>query len=475
MTGRLRSPLVFWFTAWLAVSACTSTPQAEPEPSGARQGWYAVRGDGHVLIESRADERFLPASVQKLLVTAAAFHYLDDLGTPDTRLETRAALRERADGLPPDVILSGGGDPGLGAGPDCLDTCLETLARAVAETGLRETTDVIGDATRLPDEPFAPGWSWDDLQWYYGAPVSALSVNGNVLTLSVAPGDAPGAPARVAWAPGDGLLGLDNQLITGPAGSPDAVKIDRLPGRQTVSVSGTIALDRTSQTFWLATPDPALAAATRFRDMLAANGVSVGGGVRIETRRTGEPEMPGATVLARLDPQPLLATIKEVNVDSDNLGAELLLRHIAQAAGGEGAADGLSAIRAMLTEAGVQQGDIDLYDASGLSTLNRVTPRAIVTFLRWTIDQPWGRDWRATLPVAGQTGTLRRRFAGSPLDGKMIAKTGTLTGVNALAGFIPGKRGEVIVFAVLSNERPATAPSVLPGIDRTLVGLAARD
>ena len=475
MAGSRCARAAVWLATLLLVAACASAPDAAPVAVEARQGWYAQRGDGTVLAGARADERFLPASVQKLFVTAAAFHYLGDLDAPIAGLETTAGLRERSDGLPPDLVLSGGGDPGLGAGPGCTGTCLETLADAVVASGVTEISDVIGDATRLPDEPYAPGWSWDDLQWYYGAPVSALTVNGNSLTLSVAPAVRPGEPARVAWAPGDAMLGLDNQLVTVPAGTPDALTIDRPPGQSTVIVSGSIAQDRRPAAFRLAVPNPAQAAALRFADLLAARGVEVRGGVRSETRRPGEPAEPGAALVARLGPSSLIATVRAINEDSDNLGAELLLSQIARARGGERAADGLAAIRAMLAEAGIGDRDVDLYDASGLSTLNRLTPRTLATFLRWTMDQPWGADWRATLPVAGETGTLQRRFAGTPLAGKLAAKTGTLTGVNALAGFMPGRSGEVIVFAVLSNDRPSAAPSVLPEIDRTLVALAERN
>lgn len=460
------------FATLLLAAACTTAPVVAPEAAQARQGWYAERSDGHVRMSERADERFLPASVQKLFVTAAAFHYLGDLETPEAALETQAGLRARGDGLPPDLVLSGGGDPSLGAGPGCVETCLEMLADAIVSAGVTEITDVAGDATRLPDEPYARGWSWDDLQWYYGAPVSALTVNGNALTLSIAPGFAPGDAANVAWAPGDALLELDNRLVTSAPGVAATLAINRSPGQMTVTVSGTIPQDAPARSYRLAVADPALGAATRFVDLLRARGVTVHGGVRSETRRASDLPVQDLDIVARLAPQPLVEAVRAINEDSDNLGAELLLRRVASAAGGEGGDDGLNAIAAMLAEAGIREGDIDLYDASGLSTLNRVTPRALVVFLRWTMQQPWGETWRGTLPVAAESGTLQRRFVGTPLAGRLVAKTGTLTGVNALAGFLPGGDGRVIIFAVLSNERPSAAPSVLPGIDRTLVSLA---
>ena len=127
----------------------------------------------------------------------------------------------------------------------------------------------------------------------------------------------------------------------------------------------------------------------------------------------------------------------------------------------------------MLDQAGIGRAEIELFDGSGLSPYNRVTPQATVRFLSWAASQPWGDAFRAALPVGGKTGSLARRFRGTALEGRIFAKTGTVQGVNALSGFLIAESGETLVFSVIANDRPADANSVLPVIDKLLVEIAA--
>lgn len=144
--------------------------------------------------------------------------------------------------------------------------------------------------------------------------------------------------------------------------------------------------------------------------------------------------------------------------------------------GGTGSiADGQAFVRRMLDQAGVARTSYDFSDGSGMSTYNRVSPRAAVQFLRWTQTQPWGAAFRATLPVAGVDGTLSGRFLGTPLAGRLFAKTGTLNGVNALAGFLTTASGRELTFALYANDRPADAPSATNAAEAALVLIAAEN
>jgi D-alanyl-D-alanine carboxypeptidase/D-alanyl-D-alanine-endopeptidase (penicillin-binding protein 4) len=121
----------------------------------------------------------------------------------------------------------------------------------------------------------------------------------------------------------------------------------------------------------------------------------------------------------------------------------------------------------MLEQAGVPRTAYDLSDGSGMSVYNRVAPRGVVRFLTWTAAQPWGAAWRATLPVGGVDGTLRRRFVGTPLQGRIFAKSGTLSGTNALSGFMTAKSGRTLVFSAFANDVPSGA-TALPAMDAAL-------
>jgi serine-type D-Ala-D-Ala carboxypeptidase/endopeptidase (penicillin-binding protein 4) len=457
----------------LAVSACVSSP-AEPitasPPEGVRLGIEVATLDGEVIFSDRAAERFMPASNTKLFTAAAMFHYVPALDQPDPALGTSLQRVEGEGDAPPSLVLVGAGDPALRDGADCEADCLHELADAVVAQGITRITDLYADDTALPNEPWGMGWSWNNLPFYFGAPVSALTVNGNAAALIVRSGPAEGEPILAAWAAGDDLLDVVNEAVTGPPGSEQTLSVLRLPGTRTVRLSGNLAVDAAGRNFFLSVEDPAASAAERFARLLAARGVVVEGAIKIRTRSDA---LLAGVEIARLTPPPLLEGVSYLMKDSDNLYAEMLLRLLSRATGGDGAEDGLDAVHAMLDPLGIGRAEVELFDGSGLSPYNRVTPAATVKFLRWTASQPWADAFRATLPVGGRDGSLKRRFRGTPLEGRIFAKTGTVQGVNALSGFMEASSGKRLVFSVIANERPADADSVIPVIDRLLLDIAA--
>jgi D-alanyl-D-alanine carboxypeptidase/D-alanyl-D-alanine-endopeptidase (penicillin-binding protein 4) len=310
--------------------------------------------------------------------------------------------------------------------------------------------------------------------------VSALTVNDNIVVLEVMPGATVGAPVQAVWRDGDDLQPLETEAVTVADGEAD-LRLERRPGQEGVRLYGWMPVGAASARLRVGLDDPALTAARRFRRLLEARGVTVEGEVRARHR---SPTLTDAVApvsridgveVARLARPPLLATLTRTARFSQNLHAELMLHRLGRLDGTGARADGLARIEAMMATAGLPREAFDLYDGSGLSTYNRVSPRAVTTFLLWTMDQPWGEAWRATLPVGGRNGTLLRRFVGTPLEGKVFAKTGTLNGVNALAGFLTAASGRTLVFAIYANDRPASAGSALEAMDRALLALAAEN
>lgn len=465
-------------SAFLGLAACTTTPPEPPPPApfasmeveGVRWGVSVMTLDGQEVFSRSADERFIPASNTKVFTSAAAFHYLENLDTPDPAAGTSLWLEPRGEGEAPDLLLMGAGDPGLMDSPDCLDNCLHQLADAAVAAGITRVRDVIGDDTLLPAALWGQGWSWNNFVWYYTAPVSALTVNENTLGLIVSPGAAPGEPATYRWAPGDDLLLVDNDLITGPAGSEPSLRLQRVPGLDVLRLTGYIPADAAPRTYAVAVRDPAESAALRLIVLLNERGVTVEGLMR--ARHEPAADAPPATLIARLTPAPLADSVRRILVNSQNLHAELLLRRIALARGELSPEGGPEILTALVAEAGLTPVEAELFDGSGLSTYNRVTPRGMAAFLRWAATQTWGNDWRAMMPVGGADGTLARRFKGTSLEGKIFAKTGSLHGVNALSGYMTARSGETLVFAVYANDRPADAPSIIGEMDANLVRIA---
>lgn len=445
----------------------------ERQVEGVRLGLMVATLSGEVIEADRAQERFIPASNTKIFTAAAAFHFLPSLMEADPALGTSLLLLPGEAGAPPSLVLRGAGDPKLADRADCLTNCLSTLADAVAARGIEQVGEIFGDASLIPYEPYGLGWSWNNLPFYYGAPASALSVNGNALALRVSPGPAEGDPVLAEWAAGDDLMPVVIEAVTGAAGSENELSLLRWPGTEEVRVTGGLPLGTAPRNYFLSVNEPAQIAAQRLKRLLEARGVVVEGKVSIRTRKDSAPLPEGLEEIARLEAPPLIEAVNDVSRDSDNLAAELLLRHIARATGGDGSKDGLEAINQMLEQAGIGRVEVELFDGSGLTPYNRISPAATVKFLTWAAAQPWGDAFRETLPVGGETGSLARRFRGTALQGRIFAKTGTVQGVNALSGYMIAASGETLVFSVIANDRPVDAPSVLALIDRMLIDIAA--
>ena len=425
---------------------------------GTRFGLVVADESGREIFAINPEMRFIPASNTKMFVTAAAFANMTGLAEPDVAAGTGVRLETGGRG-PPDVVLVGAGDARLSSRDDCRVDCLAELADAVAAQ-TRTVRDVIGDDSRFPDQRWSPGMSWNNIPTRSGTGISALSLDDNEITLTIVP--AAGTP-RVG---GMDYYRIDNRVRTVPAGGPTSIAHDRMPGDDLVRLTGTIAADAAPETLRLGIDDPAHYAAWRLRALLAARGVRVAGGIAVRHRplsalddpaaRGQAPAMrpPEQEMLARTRPAPLIEDLQHTNTVSQNLHSELLLRRLGLRNGTGSIADGIAVIAAMLDQAGVAKDDWDFSDGSGMSTYNRVAPRGMVRLLGWISRQSWGAAWRGTLPVAGRSGTLADRFAGTPLEGRLFAKTGTLNATNALSGYLVARSGRVLTFSAFANDVP---------------------
>ncbi|GHD01881.1 D-alanyl-D-alanine carboxypeptidase/D-alanyl-D-alanine-endopeptidase [Novosphingobium pokkalii] len=429
-------------------------------PSGARIGLLVVDETGAVVAERNADARMVPASTTKLFTTAAALALLPATDQPDATGGASVTL----EGSPraPDVVLRGHGDARLSSAPDCRSDCLATLADAVAARTHR-VGRVIGDDSAMADERWPSGMGWDNMATVSATAVSALTLDDNIAVAQVI-GGASGAPARIE--PPAGIT-VSGTILTGTA--QPAIARSTLPGSDIWRLSGTIA-PGTTQRLVLSVADPAARAAAVLWAMLVARGVTVSGPVLARHRAD---DVPGAepAPLARLVPPPLVQDVALTLRQSQNLHAELLLRRLTPSGT---VSAGLAARGAALAPVGFAPGSVSLYDGSGMSAHNRVTPRALVNLLRWGQAQPWGAAWLDGFPVAGQSGTLKGRLRGTALDGRLRAKTGTLLGTQTLAGILPSTDGHMLTFAALVNDLPE-GTSAVPVVDALLLALGGYD
>lgn len=470
-----------------ALSACASLSDRArdsleaPGLEGTRWGLVVMTLDGKEIAAINPDQRFLPASNTKLFTVAAAFHRLGDMTRQDPTMGTSLRLIT-GDDLPPSLFLVGAGDAMLLDAPDCARDCLSDLANAAAMNRITVVDEVIADETLYAREPWPPGWNQDDMVTRSGAPVSALTVNSNEFSLIISPGEEVGAPAQISWRLGPEFYDIDNHVDTVAADFPEETTLsaERIPGDTDVRVFGKVKLGAGPVSLPVAVHDPAWAAATRFSQLLQERGIEVTGGIEARYRpfRAYDPAAkpfdaprPGVEI-ARLLPPPLIEDVTFLMKQSQNLHAELLLRRLGLVEGDGSREAGLKLVEAMIAETGAPRWSWDFSDGSGMSTYNRVTPRAVATLLLWTTHQPWAGAYRATLPIGGVDGTIRRRFTGTSLEGRIFAKTGTLMGTNALSGFLTTKSGKTLIFSAFANDRPTEAASAIAALDATLVTIA---
>jgi D-alanyl-D-alanine carboxypeptidase/D-alanyl-D-alanine-endopeptidase (penicillin-binding protein 4) len=489
------------------------------DPAVARDHWgIAVTAmDGTPIYSLNEGQLFQPASNTKLFTTATAMALLGPKTTFETKIVARGAFGGVAT-LKGDLVLVGGGDanlsgreipyvgpndrpkpaPGASPLPEVNPLrYLEAMADQVAATGLKVVNgDVVGDDTLFPWEPYAQDWSIDDTVWGYGAPVSALTINDNEIKVTVTPAGVEGQPATVVVDPAvPSYYTLDVSVTTGEKKSGAQVRMERALGSKVLRVYGSIAVDAQPEEEEVAIHDPAEYAAMALKGMLEARGIVVTGKARALHRIPTEAEgfitqmkKPGeeqavvsggveggscSSILSTLSTPPgtsekvlashtspmLLDDVTVTNKVSQNLHAELWLHHLGKKTfcGDGSTVAGARLVRAFLEHAGVDKDDFVFFDGSGLSGHGLVTPRATARLLQYASTQPWFADWKKTLPVGGEDGSLASRFGKAPLKDHVFAKTGTLGEARALSGYMEGASGRTVIFSIMvGNHRPQT-------------------
>lgn len=406
-----------------------------------------TRGD--TLFAHQPDEQIVPASTMKLFTSAIA---LDRLG-PEHAFSTDV-LREGSfdpvtGTLRGNLILRGDGDPSLSprfvrGGPDAPMTM---LAQFTAGAGIKRVMgDLIADASAFESRRIPEGWLTRYAGAGYAAPFSALSLDENIVIVGVT---STGGNAKVFLEPATTGLSITNTVRV-VAGGGSRISARRV-GDDRVVVSGTIGARAGTVRYQLVVGDPVTFTAGAFRAALESQGVRIEGDLKVG--RTPE----GATMVTSLPSPPLAKLVSVMNRESINHLAEMLFRNAPRGVERKGigsAETGNATLQEFLTrQVGARASAVVATDGSGLSVLDRVTPRAMVQLLDHAHHASWGSAFHASLPVAGESELLRNRMRATPAQGNLHAKTGTTNEVIGLAGYVTAENGEILAFAFLYNGR----------------------
>ena len=463
----------------------------KPELAAAIVGIKVVSLDtGRTIFEENPGTLLRPASNMKIYTVAAA---LDRL-SPDYRFNTSVYALTRPDAagiLHGDLTIYGRGDPSIAARFNNGDYFfrINELASQIAAAGVKRVEgDLIGDETYFIGPKYGSGWAWEDLQWWYGAEVSALTINDNALDLSIKPGPAVAGPAIISTGPPDPLLTIVNRVTTGPKASKRDLIIHRPLTTDVLEISGSIPIDDRGYTRSVSISHPGLLFVYLLRASLAQRGVIITGKTRtlppLSYSTTTALTNPSLIEIASLQSPPLSLVAAQTLKPSQNLYTELILRTLGRvvpvppspnssdiARTSEDA--GLQVVKTFLQEAAVNSSGLDLSDGSGLSRDNMITADSSVRLLTHMSRHRYATAFREALPVAGVDGTLRNRMKGTLAENNVRAKTGTLRSAASLSGYLTTAAGEKLVFSIMVNNFPTDVDPPSVCIDPIAVLLAS--
>jgi len=464
-------------------------------------GFFAVKivslDTGQLIYEQNSNKFVRPASNMKLYTVAAAFDRL----TPDFHFVTSVYAKEKLENgnTKGDLIIYGRGDPTIAArfnNGDYFKGINDLADRIVAAGVKRIKGDLVGDESYFNGAPVGSGWEWEDLTWSFGAQVSALTINDNAIDLTVRPGAAVGAPVLITTGPpAASFMTIVNRATTSAKGSREDLRIYRGLGANSLEITGTLPIGDAGFLGGVAIPDPALAFVSMLRDALIKRDVKIDGRVRTVTARTGGSIVPDQLMaLAKLPdymqpieiaslPSPSFNLIAAQTLKpSQNQYTELILRTLgktpvsAQDTTGRTKDDeqnGLEVVKNFLRQAGVGDNDVALDDGSGLSRNDLISTNTTVQLLTFMSKHKYFAQFRDALPIAGVDGTLRTRMRGTPAEGNVRAKTGSLSSVASLSGYVTTAAGEHLVFSMMLNNYPDAAAVRRDSIDAITVLLAS--
>jgi D-alanyl-D-alanine carboxypeptidase/D-alanyl-D-alanine-endopeptidase (penicillin-binding protein 4) len=454
---------------------------------------------GKTIFEHDAQKLLSPASNSKLYTIALA---LDRLGG-DYRIKTSlyAEAKPNESGvLKGDLIVYGRGDPTINAhlNGGNIYKALAPLVAALTNAGVKRITgDIVGDESFIQGPPYGSGWTWDDMDNYYGAEISALTINDNTIQLIAKAGKSNGLPCQLSLSPATTYVVLSNRTETVAAGGRRSISCHRSIEQNVVYVTGQLPAGDRDFTDDVTMHNPAGLFVLLFKEALTRSGVKVSGKTRTinwQGREANPLEVSKLVELGSVESLSMRDIAREVQKPSQNLYTDLMLAHVGEMErrepsprerdSGDGRTDaarsipltsedlGIRALREFLAKVGIRRTDVQFEEGSGLSRNNLTTPNATIALLKHMSQHAEADAYVNALPIAGVDGTLRNRMKGTAAANNVRAKTGTLRWANSLSGHVKTAGGEHWIFSIMLNRYAASAEEKREAVDKIAVMLA---
>jgi D-alanyl-D-alanine carboxypeptidase/D-alanyl-D-alanine-endopeptidase (penicillin-binding protein 4) len=417
---------------------------------------------GKVIFEQNADKFLKPASNGKMYTGAMA---LDRLG-PDFKIRTSfyaTAPLDKSGTIKGDLIVYGRGDPSLSHRFNDGDyqKPIDQLADALVQAGVKRIKgNLVGDESFFRGTRFGVGWSVDDLQYYYGAEASALTLQENTVDLVLKPGAKIGDPLQILTKPQTDYMHFSNRTKTVEKGGRRSIEIYRPIDSGIVYAWGSLPLGDSGYDDSVAVYDAPRWFVYMLRNALLKRGVKVGGELKNVSwldRELDPIDFAKLKEVAFIESRPMAEMVKNMMKPSQNLYAHLLLlqvgEHVRNDENRKMNSDdlGLAEMKKFCADAGIEKGAVLMEEGSGLSRGCVLKPAASVQLLKYMSKHKYAAQWRDSLPIAGVDGTLKSRFKGTLAENNLRAKTGTIRYVNSISGYVTSKAGEHLVFSIMLN------------------------
>lgn len=422
-----------------------------------------------------AQRSVIPASLTKLFTTAVGF---DKLGK-NFRFRTTLAYSgeiEKNGTLHGDLYIIGGGDPLLGSyryRQTVPDSVFAAWHKAVVAAGIKAVDGrVYYDASIFDNHPLHDNWQWGDVGNYYGCGVGGLNFHENMFFIHFNPGGKLGYPATVSRMEPKGInLHIVNEVTTGPAKSGDQVVIYGEPASSIRVCTGTVPIDSKSFSVRASLPKPGQACADLFTAYLRARRLSVSGAASEALRRPSNM----VTLLEYTSPT-YYVIAQYTNMTSNNTYAEAIHRYLGYKSFGLGSsANGAKAVSEYIQRLRLPSSGVALEDGSGLSVRNRVTTDFVCRFLNEVSKTKYFEDYKNSLALAGENGTVKNMLNGLPSNISVRMKTGSMTGVRAYAGYVTTAKGERLCFAVIANDFTCTGSQMRTKLEKVIMKIATME